>query len=405
MRHARAKDPPGTAPVVTVGGHRQRGDRPAVGTSPMKLLAGACVTSVTVLMAVPILFASGDTASGCGTAPPSGEEVVDDGSPSILGPAALTAADIAAWWTSKGKGQPPRLTIAINDLIAAYLAEGAAEGVRGDLAFAQAVLETGWFTNSDTSINNFAGIAHYDGTASGTGFSSAVVGVRAQVQLLKKYAAGNDTPLASPDVSPNAGAHATTWAGLATRWATAPDYWTKLSSIYESMLAGRAGPDLGGLAGACPVGVAAVVGDYALPVEARWYAEHPQWFTKPHHDYPAADIPVPTGTPIFAAAGGTVVKAPAGGACGLGVIVNSADGVTWLYCHGSDGGQVISPGDQVVPGQLLMHSASTGNSTGPHLHFGIRVDGQNRCPQPFMVAVAEGSPITPQSLPTSGCSY
>ena len=100
-----------------------------------------------------------------------------------------------------------------------------------------------------------------------------------------------------------------------------------------------------------------------------------------------------------------MVKAPAGGACGLGVIVNSDDGITWLYCHGSDGGRLVSPGDQVVPGQLLMHSASTGNSTGPHLHFGIRVDGQNRCPQPFMVAVAEGSPITPQSLPTSGCSY
>ena len=353
----------------------------------MKLLAGACVTSVTALMAIPILFASGDTASGCGTAPPTDEEVVEDGSPSILGPAALTAADIAAWWTAKGKGQPPRLTIAINDLIAAYLNEGGAEGVRGDLAFAQAVLETGWLTNSDTSINNFAGIAHYDGAASGTGFSSAVIGVRAQIQLLKKYAAGNDTPLASPDVSPNAGAHATTWAGLATRWATAPDYWSKLSSIYESMLAGRAGPDLGGMGEACPVGGAAVAGGYALPVEAR------------------RDIPVPTGTPIFAAAAGTVVKAPAGGACGLGVIVNSADDVTWLYCHGSDGGALVSPGDQVVPGQLLMHSASTGNSTGPHLHFGIRVDGQNRCPQPFMVAVAEAAPITPRSLPTIGCSY
>jgi hypothetical protein len=225
-----------------------------------------------------------------------------------------------------------------------------------------------------------------------------VIGVR-PIQLLKKYAAGNDTPLASPDVSPNAGAHATTWAGLATRWATAPDYWSKLSSIYESMLAGRAGPDLDGMGRACPVGVAAVVGDYALPVEARWYAEHPQWFTKPHHDYPAADIPVPTGTPIFAAAAGTVVKAPAGGACGLGVIVNSADDVTWLYCHGSDGGALVSPGDQVVPGQL-MHSASPATRPAPH-HFGIESTAEP-LPPAFMVAVA-GLTDHPQSLPASGC--
>lgn len=370
----------------------------------MKILAGASVVSVGVLMSVPVLFATGDNPPTCGPVAIEGE-IVDDGSPSILGPSTLTADDLAAWWTRKGKGQPSRLTIPINDLIAAYINEGTAEGVRGDLAFAQAVLETGWFTNSDTSINNFAGIAHYDGTASGSGFASAVIGVRAQIQLLKKYAASNDTALTSADVSPNAGAHATTWAGLATRWATASDYWTKLSDIYQSMLDGASGPEPGDPSATCASGVPAIVGDYAFPVEMHWYESHPQWFTKPHHDYPAADIPVPTGTPIFAVAAGTVTKAPSGGACGQGVIITGDDGATYLYCHGSDGGQVVKPGDHVEPGQLLMHSASTGNSTGPHLHLGIRIDGQNRCPQPFLAAIAEGAPITPQSLPASGCSY
>jgi hypothetical protein len=60
------------------------------------------------------------------------------------------------------------------------------------------VLETGHFTNSDTAINNFAGIAHYDGAASGSAFRNPVIGVRAQIQLLKKYALGNDAPLANP---------------------------------------------------------------------------------------------------------------------------------------------------------------------------------------------------------------
>ena len=82
--------------------------------------------------------------------------------------------------------------VAIDDLLALYISEGAAEGVRGDMALAQAVLETGHFTNSDTSRHNYAGIAHYDGSASGTPFASPLVGVRAQIQLLKKYALGND---------------------------------------------------------------------------------------------------------------------------------------------------------------------------------------------------------------------
>lgn len=101
-------------------------------------------------------------------------------------------------------------TLDIGDLIALYLSEGEAEGVRGDLALAQAVLETGHFTNSDTAINNFAGIAHYDDAASGSAVRDPVIGVRAQIQLLRKYALGNEAQLANADVSPNAGATATT---------------------------------------------------------------------------------------------------------------------------------------------------------------------------------------------------
>jgi murein DD-endopeptidase MepM/ murein hydrolase activator NlpD len=147
------------------------------------------------------------------------------------------------------------------------------------------------------------------------------------------------------------------------------------------------------------------VGDYALPLDPHWYQDNPHWFTKPHHDYPAADIPVPTGTPVYAAASGTVASAPTGGSCGVGVKVRGDDGVEYIYCHGSDGGQIVRTGDRVTAGQVIMHSASTGNSTGPHLHFGIRVDGQNRCPQDFLVALATGRTANPRTLPASGCSY
>jgi N-acetylmuramoyl-L-alanine amidase len=225
----------------------------------MKLIAALVATVVLGLLSLPMLLAGGDdrppvsacssvvvtapttrSATSRAAAPSTSTSVASaDGSPSILGPSTLTAAQIEKWWTAQGKGQPARLAAPINDVIAAYVNEGDKEGVRGDLAFAQAILETGWFTNNDTSINNYAGIGHYDNAPSGFAFPSPAVGVRAQIQLLKKFALGNDAPMASPDVSPNAGAHATTWAQLATRWATAPDYWTKLSAVYSSMTGGR----------------------------------------------------------------------------------------------------------------------------------------------------------------------
>jgi len=286
--------------------------RPKVGAA----IASACLVTVSGLTALPIL------AVGVGSASPSGcgqvGDIADDGTPSILGPSTLTVADLRAWWTSTGRGQPSRLRIATSDLIALYSSEGDAEGVRGDMAFAQAVLETGYFTNGDTAINNFAGIAHYDGTESGSAFRDPIVGVRAQIQLLKKYALGNDAPLANTDVAPRAGASATTWGGLAGTWASATTYWTSLDSIYAEMLAhaGSTPDELGPFAPpgptSCPTGDVAVSGNYALPLERHWYDEHPEWFTRPHHDYPAIDIPVPVGTPLYAVTDGVVVGTPTG---------------------------------------------------------------------------------------------
>lgn len=371
-------------------------------------IALACLVTVGGVTALPILAVGVSSASppGCG---PLGE-IADDGTPTILGPSTLTVADLRGWWDSTGRGQPPRLRIAIGDLIALYLSEGDAEGVRGDMAFTQAVLETGYFTNSDTAINNFAGIGHFDGTASGSLFPNPIIGVRAQIQLLKKYALGNDAPLANPDVAPSAGASATTWGGLAGTWATSATYRTALSTVYESMLshAGTASDELALLsafgAASCPAGELAIAGDYALPLERRWHDEHPEWFTRPHHDYPAIDIPVPVGTPLYAVTKGVVVGTPTGGRCGIGVVLNGDDRAQYTYCHGQPGTQAVAVGERITVGQHLMDSASTGNSTGPHLHFGIETDGAKRCPQNFLVAIADGQRLAPQDLPTAGCT-
>ena len=218
-------------------------------------VAGAAVAMLSALLAVPFLalMSGGDPAC---QQPPG---VTDDGTPSILGPSTLSVSDLTAWWDGTGKGQPPRLSLSVDDVISIYLAEGDAEGVRGDLAFAQAVHETGYFTNSDTAINNFAGIAHYDQAASGVGFPDALTGIRAQIQLLKKYAAGNNAPLAHNDVSPDAGASATTWGGLAGTWASSTQYWTSLEALYQSMLdptdrSADPAPAIGPASGQCPTG-------------------------------------------------------------------------------------------------------------------------------------------------------
>ena len=125
-------------------------------------------------------------------------------------------------------------------------------------------------------------------------------------------------------------------------------------------------------AGLCPGGDLAVAGDYALPLERRWYDEHPEWFTRTHHDYPAIDIPVPTGTPLYAITNGIVISTPTSGRCGIGVIINGDDGAQYTYCHGDPGTHAVATGDRVTVGQYLMDSASTGNSSGPHLHFAAR---------------------------------
>lgn len=367
-------------------------------------VAVACLLTVGGLTALPILAAGLTSPPGCG---PS-EAVADDGTPSILGVSRLTVTDLRAWWTGTGRGQPSLLGIAIGDLIALYVSEGDAEGVRGDLALAQAVLETGYFSNSDTANNNFAGIAHYDGATSGSGFSDPIIGVRAQIQLLKKYALGNDAPLTNPDVAPNAGASATTWGGLAGTWASDPNYWTSLSTVYESMQAHAApsghAPAGPASSGQCSAGDLAVSGDYALPLERQWYDEHPDRFTGPHHDYPAVDIAVPVGTPLYAITNGVVVGTPTSGKCGTGIVFNGDDGAQYTYCHGQPGTQAVAIGDHITVGQHVLDSASTGNSTGPHLHLSIEAGGAKRCPQTFLVSIADGRPLAPAGLPTSGCT-
>ncbi len=166
----------------------------------------------------------------------------------VMGPATLTADQMVAWFNAQG--YHPRLgDTTVPELAQIYLDEGSAEGVRGDFAFAQAIIETGGFSASPD--NNYSGLGWCDGCAQGIIFPTPRDGVRGQIQLLLNYAdpgsrvAGLHNPL-SPYVWRSAAAFdsyfakgwAPTWSDMGHgNWATDPNYSGKVIGVYRSMVA------------------------------------------------------------------------------------------------------------------------------------------------------------------------
>jgi hypothetical protein len=121
-----------------------------------------------------------------------------------------------------------------------YQSVGTAAGLRGDIAFAQSIVETGYFsfpsygqvTGGD---NNFAGIGACDSCAHGWSFPSAQTGVAAQVQLLSAYA--STKALATPLVGRvGVAGCCQTWLSLSGVWATNPNYGYEILSVYQKIL-------------------------------------------------------------------------------------------------------------------------------------------------------------------------
>ena len=85
------------------------------------------------------------------------------------------------------------------------------------------------------------------------------------------------------------------------------------------------------------------------------------------------DIAVPEGTPIRAAKGGTVILASYNGGYGNYTCVDHGSGLSTCYAHQSAFG--VTSGQSVDQGQVIGYSGNTGASTGPHLHFEVRING------------------------------
>lgn len=133
-------------------------------------------------------------------------------------------------------------------------------------------------------------------------------------------------------------------------------------------------------------------GPSALPIEAA-YAGFAHFHT-------GIDLADPLGTPVFAAADGVALQAgpmtdQSGDLVGYGnyVILQHADGLRTLYAHLMT--WTVKPGEAVKRGQLVGLVGSTGNSTGPHTHFEVRVDNTPVDPMQFLAEdAAQGVPIT-----------
>ena len=151
----------------------------------------------------------------------------------VMGQSDLSAEQMAAYFWAHQPPGSPCLTVSVDDLTADFEWHGNVENVRGDIAFAQSIVETGWF--------------RYGGFL-GKSFPDAETGVRAQIQHLRAYADPSATscsqpPLATPCADPvfnsvNPKGKAPNWNDMGNgNWASASDYAGKVLTVYNEMRA------------------------------------------------------------------------------------------------------------------------------------------------------------------------
>jgi len=206
-----------------------------------------------------ILTLSGTLVAACGprvAPPPTTTPAAPAPSAGVLpigGASLATPAQLAAWFSGRTP-QPSgtyEASVPVATLAQYYLEEGAQEGIRGDVAFIQSILETGWFRFGGAvspANNNFAGIGAIDSGGTPAAFPTAQIGVRAQIQHLRAYADSTATtctvpPLHAACVDPRfhfvtPKGKATTWNQMGNgNWASSTTYASRIIQMYREMLA------------------------------------------------------------------------------------------------------------------------------------------------------------------------
>ena len=116
-----------------------------------------------------------------------------------------------------------------------------------------------------------------------------------------------------------------------------------------------------------------------MTYQSSYFGEVRSFDPTPHkgNDYAA-----PTGTPTYAAAAGTVIQAGLSNSAGNWVVINHGNGLVTKYMHHSS--ICVSSGQYVEKGQQIGYVGSTGQSTGPHLHFQVELNGVAVSPDSYM---------------------
>lgn len=117
---------------------------------------------------------------------------------------------------------------------------------------------------------------------------------------------------------------------------------------------------------------------YIWPTSVRRITQYYGW------RHTGVDIAGPVGTPLYAARSGSVIKSQCGwnGGYGCYIILDHGGGVQTLYAHASQ--LYVSVGESVSQGQTIAAMGSTGRSTGPHIHFEVRVGGARQNPLQYV---------------------
>lgn len=164
----------------------------------------------------------------------------------VMGKSVYTPVQLVEWYRSKKIVQAPGSCATVEELAILFVTEGARENVRGDLAFIQAMLETGWLLHSTrvpASYCNYSGIGAVDSGTTANQFDNALMGVRAQIHHLRAYAdttvtcSNFKTPNASPRchlVKPKG--KAKTWNEMGNgMWASDPYYSIKFLNLFADL--------------------------------------------------------------------------------------------------------------------------------------------------------------------------
>ena len=130
-----------------------------------------------------------------------------------------------------------------------------------------------------------------------------------------------------------------------------------------------------------------VGGDFRWPVPGvrnvtseYGYRIHP--ILKSRRMHTGLDIGAPTGTRVVASNSGRVITAGWNNSYGWMIVIDHGGGISTLYAHHSE--NLVKEGDIVTAGQQIARVGSTGMSTGPHLHFEVRVNGQHKNPREYL---------------------